>query len=228
MKRALLSLLLITLGGAALAPAKSFTFTNDPTLFGGTIDWCQLGGCAGSSLEVATPTQWDSTTGRPMSGEVGGFYTVDPLLALQQGDTWGGSFNDGMGVLWNYPYTASGNDIAITFARGVYGAGAYVEPDFSGPYSASIYLFNQVHNVIASYTWYDNSVYSPGTALFIGAFSPNQDVYGAVFELYDQSGNIDFAIGQASFQATPEPATALLVCVSLIGLGFATRRKKLG
>lgn len=228
MKHLILPVIALALGAVSTAPASTFTFTNDPTQFSDSIDWCQFGACNISNpfgVVVDTPTPWVSASGT-LTGTTGGFYTADPVLSLQQDVSWAGDFNPGMGVLWNYPAGPSGNDISIRFDRLVYGAGAYVQPDWPGEFTATIAFFNDVHNILDFYTWSGVAGGGPGTAIFIGGFSSDQDIYGATFEVVDQHGNVDFAIGQASVQATPEPATGLLVAASLLGVGLVVGRKR--
>ena len=242
MKRLILSATALALIALSTAPASTFTFTNDPTQFNDGIDWCQLGGCTSSYAFVDTPTPWVSTSGG-LTGGVGAFYSTDQIVALQQGVGWNGGFKTGTGLLWNWPGTF-GNDIAITFDRPVYGAGAYVDPDTPGSFEASIFFFNNVYNITSSYTWSitDGQLGTgPGTALYIGGFSSTPDVYGAIFEVCqgtDPTSNaacfgsdptltvIDFALGQAGVQAIPEPATMLLVGGSILSLCLVLRRKR--
>jgi len=217
-----LSLLCLALG---ISNAQAQTGTTNPALFNDTVDWCQFG-CAGAQL--ASPQAWTSTLGN--TGVVGLVGTLQGFYNLQQDVTWGGNFADNMGVVYNgAAYGNTPTDIAAQLDEGVYGVGAYIEADWYGPFSATISLYDGSDLLIGSYSTTGYSAYDPGTALFIGAYISNPDVWAVQF---DATGigpyEPDFAIGTMGLMTTapiPEPSTLLLMGPSLLGLfGYARRR----
>ena len=200
--------------------------TTDPSLFNDTVDWCQYG-CGGASY--ASPQSWISNGGA--TGEIGLVGTLQGFYNLQQDSSWLGNFAPSMGLVYNG--AAFGNTpapIAATFDTGLFGAGAYIQSDYYGPFTATIELFDVNDLSLGTYTVGGTSAYSPGTALFIGAFG-SAPVYAAQFYVTDQFGNQDFAIGSLllstseNLSPSPEPGTFLLLGSSALGLAGVLRRR---
>ena len=144
---------------------------------------------------------------------------------LQEGSTWNGQFANGEGILYNgrlFGNTDAG--FVATFDQGIRGVGAFIQSDYYGPFTATITLFDASYQVLGSFTANGNSGFGPGTALFIGAYD-NVPIYAAEFDVIDQFGLNDVAIGQMNINTTPEPGTLVLFGSSVLGLAGYLRRR---
>ena len=195
------------------------------------LDWCTQFGCVAPAGPVASGTSWASMG--TDTGEVGLVGTNLSALVVQQdptgAGTWAGNFSDGMGGIWN---NKTFFDIALNFDQGELGAGAYVQADFFGAFTATITLFDIADLPLDTFTV--NGVSNgngDGSAIFLGAYETTAEVFGAEFSVLDVNGNNDFAIGQAALMAglpttgTPEPASMLLIAPALLGLAAFGRKR---
>ena len=221
-KVTIISLLCLTLG---VCSAWATTGSTNPNDFQDPVDWCSNFGCQGADL--GTPQAWTSNGAR--TGMVG-LVSSQNMKNLQQGSDWLGNFNDGMGVLYNG--VNSGNNpggILMSFDNPVFGAGAYIQQEEFGGFTATIQLFDSSFNLLGSFSADGNSDQNVGTALFIGAFDSTADVSYALFDTTGVSDD-DFAIGTAILRTqgqtqTPEPGTLLLLGSSVIGAAGVVRRR---
>ena len=203
------------------------TGTTNPALFNDWVDWCQYG-CAGNQL--ATPQNFVSSLGS--TGEVGLVGTLQGFYNLQQGTSWNGNFANGMGLIYNgVSYGNNPTAIAATLDQSEMGVGAYVQANFYGSFTATITLFDINFQSLGSFTTTGSSDNNVGAALFIGAFG-SAPVWAAQFDVIDQFGNEDFAIGSLGLTnntgTTPEPSTLLLLAPSALGLAGVLRRRLKG
>jgi hypothetical protein len=201
--------------------------STNPTAFPDTVEWCLQYGCDGQAMP--TPQAW--TSAERTTGLIGNSGTGENFFVLQQGSTWIGNLASGMGAIYNG--AAFGNtptQIAATFDSGVSGAGAWIQADFYGSFTASIELFDISFQSLGSYSLDGYSDGNPGTALFIGAYTGTPNVWAAQFDT-TASGfhDHDFAIGTLGIShaaAVPEPATLGLAGTALIAFAVFARRKK--
>lgn len=213
----------------SLCASASVTGTTDPTLFQDSVDWCANYGCSNTPFTIPSPSPWTSSGG--ITGLVGNVGTLEPSYVYQQGTSWAGNFASGMGVIYNG--VSQGNteaDIAATFGVGVYGAGAYIQADAFGPFTATVTLFDINFQSLGSFSTAGTSDSNPGTALFIGAYITTADVYAAEFSVVDVNGENTVAIGTLKLMTNPnvgvpEPGTLLLLGPSALGLFGAIRRR---
>ncbi|MGA2195216.1 MAG: PEP-CTERM sorting domain-containing protein [Bryobacteraceae bacterium] len=227
MKRKLCAILV----GLAVSAGMTWAGTadNNPADFPTTIDWCQYV-CAGSVLSLVTPTAFTSSGAD--TGLVGLSGTGQNFEIYQQGVNWNGNFSTGMGIVYNG--SEDGNtpaDVVLDFNQAEYGAGAYVETDEFGAFTATITLYDFNDIAIGSYVEAGTSAFSPGTAIFIGAYDPTADVWAVGFNVLNAGGVDDAAIGMAGLMdslpnvGTPEPATMLLIAPALLGLAAFGRKR---
>ena len=226
MKKAALLFLLCMAVGATYASA-GIVGTTDPNLFQDHVDWCvQFNNCANTPFLEPSPSAFTS------AGNIGGFVglvgTQQPFEVRQQGVSWTGNFPNNMGIVYNAVSTQNNTpaDIAATFGVGVYGAGAYIQAEHFGVFTATVTLFDSNFQSLGSYTTTGDSE-NTGTALFIGAYDSNPDVYAIQFNVKDINGQDDFAIGTMGLQtsAVPEPGTLMLLGPSALGLFGVVRRR---
>lgn len=200
--------------------------STNAALFTDPVDWCLQYGCANNYTVFPTPQPFSSAAGN--TGMVGLVGTGQGFYNLQEGVTWNGQFANGQGILYNGAlFGNTPADFAATFDEGLYGAGAYVQSDYYGPFSATIQLFDSSYQLLGSFTTTGISGYGPGTALFIGAYDSTPDVWAVELGVVDQFGINDIAMGTMGLDVAPapEPSTLLLLGSSLLGLlGFARPR----
>ena len=199
--------------------------TNPGHFVGPTVDWCQNFGCSNDYTEYPTPQAWVASDG-VHTGTVGLVDTQQGFYNLQDGTSWNGAFSSGMGLVYNG--ASFGNtpaDIAVTFDQGETGVGAYIQANFFGPFTAAITLYDINYQPLGTFETTGTSSYAPGTALFLGAWADTAgEVYAAQFDVVDQFGNDDFAIGEVL--TTPEPASMGLIGAGLLGLVALARRRR--
>jgi hypothetical protein len=193
--------------------------------FSDMVDWCVQYDCT-TGQQLATPQPWSSVGVN--TGLVGLVNTQQGFFVLQQDTTWNGNFAHNMGLIYNG--NAFGNtpaDIAATFDQGLYGAGAWIQANYFGPFTASITLFDSSYLPLGTFTTSGTSDNNVGTALFIGGYIYTPDVWAVQFDATGSGGNEpDFAIGTMGLQTTvtPEPTTLLLMG-TLLGLHGIVRRR---
>jgi hypothetical protein len=226
MKRATLVVLLCVAFGATYASA-SITGSTDPNAFNDYVDWCvQFNNCANTPFLEPSPSSFTSNGG--VTGQVGLVGTQQPFEVRQEGVSWVGNFPANMGIVYNAVSTQNNTpaDIAATFGVGTYGAGAYIQAEHYGAFTATVTLFDSSFQSLGSYTATGDSE-STGTALFIGAYDTTADVYAAQFSVKDINGQDDFAIGELKLNTNgvPEPGTLMLLGPSALGLFGVVRRR---
>ncbi len=202
---------------SSVSAAAVYTPTTNPADFAQTVDWCQLA-TAGCTATAPTPSPWASTPSA-LTGMAGLFYDTHSFSVSPD--------SSGMGTIANsyvIGATTYVDDIAVTFDTSAYGGGAWIEPAWSGTGYATVYLFNDVYNILAGYSW--GGTLAPGQKFFIGATSSVAEVAGIIFEVTDLNYNIQkFSIGKLSFTPVPEPGSLALIAPALLGLAALLRRR---
>ena len=227
MKRSTLLFLLCL--ALSLCASASVTGSTDPSQFQDPVDWCTNYGCANVPFSLPSPSPWVSNGG--VTGLVGNVGTLQPFSVHQQGTDWSGNFPNGMGVVYNGVVDLGNTptDIAATFDVGVFGAGAYIQAEHFGVFTATVTLFDINFQPLGSFSAQGDSENGGPTALFIGAFDTTPDVYAIQFNVVDINGQDDFGIGTLKLQTgqvtTPEPGTLMLLGPSALGLFGVLRRR---
>ncbi len=224
MKKLALLLFCIALGlGSGWAAVNG---TTDPTLFNDSVDWCVQYGCLNNYFVFPSPTGWTSQGG--VTGQVGLVGTLQGFYNLQQDVTFAGNFPSNMGLVYNGAlFGNTPTPIATTFDQGVYGAGAWIQSDYYGPFVATIELFDGSYQSLGTFSANGYSDYAPGTGLFIGAFDTSglADVWAAEFSVVDQYGYDTVVLGTLKLNTVPEPTSLLLFGSSALGLAGVLRRR---
>jgi hypothetical protein len=218
-KLALLCFSLVLAVGSGWAGAGSTT--NPAQINQDYIDWCANLGCTGGSF--VSPQSWVSNGG--LTGTVGLNGGFQNFYNLQQNVSWGGNFPAYMGLIYNgslFGNTDAG--IVETFDTAVYAAGAYIQSDYFGPFTAYITLFDINSLPIATFSANGDSNGLTGTGLFLGAYN-DSPFYAVQFDVVDQFGLNDVAIGTTWVNTTPEPGTLVLFGTSVLGLAGYLRRR---
>src|SRR5271157_645384 len=162
----------MVLVGLAVSAGMTWAGTadNNPADFPTTINWCQFV-CAGippgTPLSLATPTAFTSSNPSD-TGWVGLNATGQNFEIYQEGTNWNGTFAPGMGIVYNGEADGSGNtptDVVLAFNQAEYGAGAYIQSDAFGAFTATITLYNSSDIAIGSYVETGTNSIAPGTAI---------------------------------------------------------------
>lgn len=204
--------------------------SNNPNDFPDLVDWCQLG-C--DSAAHSTPEAWISAGGA--TGMVGLVDTQQQFFNLQQGSSWSGDFDNGIGLIYNGAnFGNTPTDIAATFDQGVDGAGAFIQANYFGAFTATVTLFDINYQPLGTFTANGNSTSSPGNALFIGALYSSPDVWAIQFDAIGIGpAEPDFAIGTmglatSAAASVPEPGSVVTLASALLGLAAFTYRRARG
>lgn len=221
------------LSAAAYSNPGVISLATSPAAMGAndSVTWGQLGadGAAIANTFSATSANFDAITG--------GFSSTVGMVATA-GSSWGpatGAFANNDALIWSFDNgTNSGTGpLTISFPAG-FGAGAAIQADAAGQFTAQIQLYSGLTSLGAESISSDLS----GDAIFIGAVNTVADVTSAVFSLTSAGSSADtanrlgdFTIDTLSLQnpvfATPEPGAIFLLGVGLIVLGPGLRRRSL-
>lgn len=229
MKRLFLAAAVAVALTAPFAEASIIGVTSRSALVSATtIDWSQLGP---SGTSLSTPESW---TAGAWSGEVGiedAPGKVGDFARVDQGPYFTGNFAPNTPLLVNNGgYTGTGN-IAILFGSApAAGAGAQIQGNWYGPFTATISAYDIHHNYLGSFTEIGLSDSNhDGSAIFIGLLSTSADIGLVTFHVLDGNDQNDFGIGPVTFTAAPgevpEPLSLALVAACLGTLAVFRRRR---
>jgi len=181
-----------------------------------SIDWGQFGpdssGVAGSSTVTST-----NGLGAMVS-------TDDPsgLLRVDEGLSWIGNFTAGDHLINNSGFSEYA--LTITFAAPISGAGAQIQLDNGGPFTATLEAFSGNTSLGLFTEDGISTTAEDGSAIFLGVLDTTAEITSIVFGIDNPPAFAgDFAINTLSLNtagAVPEPSSiALLTAAIPVGLG---------
>jgi hypothetical protein len=201
------------------------------------VNWAQL---AETDNPFGSPLDVISNSGMPViaSGGLG-------FNRLTEGVSWLGNFTGGDAVLWT---SVDGTDdttspmLVLTFASAVQGLGASIQPNYYGPFTATLEVFSGSASLGLFVVLGDSTDEQDGSAPYLGALDAAATITSVVFSITfppqdctDLDLNCGLAINQldlrlAQVTAVSEPGTLSLLLSALVGIhliGGAIRRRRL-
>jgi hypothetical protein len=209
--------LLIMLGASPLLRGDTLAVVTSAAAQGAndSVAWSQLGADATalSSGFVAT-----SSLGMGVTVGLTAANSLTAVVCTATPCSWTGTgFSSGHTLIWTSDTGNGGNGpLTLTFAQGVFGAGALIQADGPGPFTAQIQAFNGT-TLLGSFTVASDS---NGDATYIGvADQSGPNITSVAFSLTSCTGVCtDFAVDTVDIASGPSfPLT-----VSLAGTGSGT------
>jgi hypothetical protein len=212
-------------GTISLATSPAAMGAND------SVTWGQLGA---DGAIIANTFSATSSNLLPITGS---FAATATGMTATVGGTWGGAsgaFSNGDALIWAFEggldTNAGTGPLTISFPAG-YGAGAAIQADTLGQFTAQIQLYSGLTSLGTETVTSDAN----GDAIFIGAVDTMHEVTSAVFSLTAAAAGSasntlgDFTIDTLSLNdsidPTPEPQSILLLGGALVFLGYELRRR---
>jgi hypothetical protein len=213
-------------GAVQRAPASVILVTSAGALASNdSIDWGQLG---------PDSTSLPSSTAVTSAGGLGASVTTDDpsgLVRVDEGNSWIGNFTVGDHLITNNQFAFA--PLTIDFAAPIAGAGAQIQLDSSGPFTATIEAFSGTTS-LGTFTEDGNSTsLEDGSAIFIGVLDTEATITSLVFGIENPpSFQGDFAIDSLSINtgSVPEPASfvlAMFAIAVLLGSWWRVRERAL-
>jgi PEP-CTERM motif len=213
--------LTVVAGAVQRAPAGVTLVTSATALApNDSIDWGQLG-----PDSTSLPSSTAVTSANGLAATV---TTADPtgLLRVDEGLSWIGNFTIGDHLITNNQSSFFG--LTIGFASPVSGAGAQIQLDGAGPFTATIEAFSGT-NSLGTFTENGlSTALEDGSAIFIGVLDTKAEITSIVFGINDPPAvSGDFAIDSLLINSVPEPSSLVLAAIAVpVGLAVWWRRRR--
>ena len=214
----------VVAGGAKRAPAGVTLVTGPTCLTAGAERLDRLGATRTGFHQPSG----DSTAVTSATGLVATVSTADPtgLLRVDEGRSWIGNFTVSDHLITNNQ--ASYFPLTIGFASPVSGAGAQIQLDNAGPFTATIAAFSGT-NSLGTFTENGlSTALEDGSAIFIGVLDTKAEITSIVFGISDPPAvSGDFAINSLLINSVPEPSSLVLAAIAVpVGLAVWWRRRR--
>ena len=203
-------------GGVILVTGASALAPND------AIDWGQLG---------SDSTSFPSSTAVTSAGGLGASVTTDDpsgLVRVDEGNSWVGNFTVGDHLITNNQLAFA--PLTIDFATPISGAGAKIQLDSSGPFTASIEAFSGSTSLGTFMEDGNSTSLEDGSAIFIGVLDTTPSITSLVFGIENPpSFQGDFAIDSLliNTSSVPEPTSSVMAMFAIaVGLGIWWRMRE--
>jgi hypothetical protein len=139
------------------------------------------------------------------------------LVRVDEGLSWNGNFTFGSHLISNN--TFSYFPLTISFASPIGGAGAQIQLDRNGPFTATIQAFSGTTNLGTFTEDGVSTTAEDGSAIFIGVLDTKAEITSIVLGIDNPPASFgDFAINSLlinSSGAVPEPASLPLATIAL-------------
>jgi hypothetical protein len=222
----LLSIIAAAFSVALTVPAFAglIELTSRPAT-GDIVNWVQFNDPSGNPTPFATPANFTSTSG--ITGAAALANNGNGAI-YGQGGNFFGNFGNGDFVF----YTMQSGPLTLTFNTPLSTAGAQIDFNTYGAFTAEIQAFNQ-STLLGTFTE-DGTVTSnnDNSAIFLGVTDTDDDITSIVYSITWNAAQrplTDFAINQVSIAAVPPPALVpepTTWAMMLVGLGATMRMRR--
>jgi hypothetical protein len=189
--------------GVMLVTSRAALSPND------SIDWGQLGPDStslGTSEDVTSASGLNATVSTDdLSG----------LLRADEGRSWTGNFTIGDHLINNNGFSEFA--LTVNFAAPISGAGAQIQLDNSGPFTATLEAFAGNTSLGLFTENGQSSTAEDGSAIFLGVIDTIAEITSIVFGIENPPPfRGDFAINTLSLNTVPEPSSIVLTMIAIL------------
>jgi hypothetical protein len=229
-----LTALVLLLGGVEKAQAGYTGLTSRAALGANDFeDWGTLG------PSFSTPSNPFAATSNGGLGLSVSQQQPGSFQRLDQNNGWGGNFAPGDALLYTAVETlgSAGGPIIISFSHPVVGAGAQIQEDLFGTFTAEILALDGSGNVLGSFS--EDGISNgngDNSAIFIGIKDSSNAASISKIEFAltaAQNGPTtafainEFSIDSAAVAAVPAPPSVIPLAIGALGLlGYGWRKRK--